>query len=68
MFPIVTGLVMGYLFIIIFRDFGALTGAAGILGWGLPALVLVFAAIGFVLASMLASRDPARFASLGSSK
>ena len=67
-FPIVTGLVMGYLFIIIFRDFGALTGAAGILGWGLPALVLVFAAIGFVLASMLASRDPARFASLGNTK
>ncbi len=67
-FPIITGLVMGYLFIIIFRDFGALTGAGGILSWGLPALVLVFALIGFLLASLLARRDPARFKSLGNSR
>ena len=67
-FPAVTGLVMGYLFIIIFRDFGALTGAGGILSWGLPGLVLVFAAIGFGLASMLATRDPARFKALGNTK
>lgn len=67
-FPIVTGVVMGYLFVIIFRDFGALTGAAGLLSWGLPALVLVAGAIGFILASMLASRDPARFKALGNTK
>ncbi len=67
-FPAITGLVLGYLFVIIFRDFGALTGAGGLLSWGLPALVLVFAAIGFVLASMLAARDPARFAALGDTK
>ncbi len=67
-FPILTGVVMGYLFVIIFRDFGALTGAAGLLSWGLPALVLVAGAIGFILASMLASRDPARFKALGNTK
>lgn len=67
-FPSITGLVMGYLFIIIFRDFGALTGAGGILSWGLPALVLVFGAIGFGLAAILAARDPARFKALGGTR
>jgi uncharacterized membrane-anchored protein len=66
--PVVTGLVMAYLFVIIFRDFGALTGAAGWLGWGLPALVPVFGLIGFGLASALASSDPARFKLLGQSQ
>jgi amino acid transporter len=66
--PLITGLVMGYLFIIIFRDFGALTGTEGNLGWMIPALVPLFALIGFGLASMLASRDPARFKALGNTK
>jgi DNA mismatch repair protein MutS len=66
--PAITGLVMGYLFIIIFRDFGALTGTEGNLGWMIPALVPLFALIGFGLASMLASRDPARFKALGNTK
>lgn len=66
--PIITGLVMGYLFVIIFRDFGALTGTEGNLGWMIPALVPLFALIGFGLASMLASRDPARFKRLGNTK
>jgi amino acid transporter len=66
--PLITGLVMGYLFIIIFRDFGALTGTEGNLGWIIPALVPLFALIGFGLASMLASRDPARFKALGNTK
>jgi hypothetical protein len=38
------------------------------LAWALPALVPLFGAIGFVLASMLASRDPVRFKDLGKSK
>jgi amino acid transporter len=66
--PVVTGLVMAYLFVIIFRDFDTLTGAAGWLGWGLPALVPVFGLIGFGLASALASSDPARFKLLGQSQ
>lgn len=66
--PLIAGLVMGYLFIIIFRDFGALTGAGGILSWGLPSLVLLAGVVGFALASMLASRDPQRFARLGDTK
>jgi amino acid transporter len=66
--PLITGLVMGYLFVIIFRDFGALTGAGGFLSWGIPALVPLFGVIGFALASGLAGRDPGRFARLGNSK
>jgi amino acid transporter len=66
--PLATGLIMGYLFFIIFRDFGVLTGSEGMLAWALPALVPLFGAIGFVLASMLASRDPVRFKDLGKSK
>jgi amino acid transporter len=66
--PVITGLVMAYLFVIIFRDFGALTGTAGTMGWLLPGLTIIFAVIGFVLASLLAGRDPARFAALGRNK
>lgn len=66
--PVLTGLVMTYLFVIIFRDFGALTGTAGLMGWLLPGLTIIFAVIGFVLASLLAARDPARFAALGRNK
>ena len=61
-------LVMTYLFVIIFHDFGALTGTTGIMGWLLPGLTIIFAVIGFVLASMLAARDPARFAAYGRNK
>jgi amino acid transporter len=66
--PVVTGLVMSYLFVIIFRDFGMLTVSEGLLAWGLPALVPIFGLIGFGLASMLASSDPARFKMLGQSQ
>jgi hypothetical protein len=34
----------------------------------IPALVPLFALIGFGLASMLAARDPARFKALGNTK
>lgn len=67
-FPVISGLILGYLFVIIFRDFGALTGAEGNLSWMLPSLVLVAGAIGIVLAAMLKGRDPGRFAELGKGK
>ncbi len=63
--PLVSGLVMAALFVLIFAQFGALTGAAGWLGVALPALVPVFGGLGYLMASGLASRDPARFANLG---
>ncbi len=66
--PALTGLVMAYLFVIIFRDFGALTGAEGPLSIAIPALVPLFGAIGYLLASLLAGRDPERFKSLGKTK
>ncbi|WP_426034693.1 APC family permease [Cypionkella sp. TWP1-2-1b2] len=66
--PLLTGVVMAYLFFIIFRDFGALTGSQGMLSWAIPALVPLFGVIGFALASALAARDPARFKDLGKSK
>lgn len=68
LFPAISGLILGYLFIIIFRDFGALTGAEGNLSWMLPSLVIVAGVIGIVMAAMLKSRDPGRFAELGKGK
>jgi amino acid transporter len=68
LFPAVSGLILAYLFVIIFRDFGALTGAAGNLSWMLPSLVIVAGIIGIGLAAMLKGRDPRRFADLGKTK
>ena len=67
-FPVLTGVVMAILFAIIFRDFGALTGAAGWLGIALPALVLVVAVIGYIMASNLAKSDPVLFGKMGQTK
>jgi amino acid transporter len=64
--PIIAGVVMAALFVYIFAKFGDLTGAAGALGIILPALVLVAAAVGFLSAGSLASRDPVKFRELGS--
>lgn len=66
--PVASGLVLAYLFVIIFRDFGALTGAGGTLAWALPSLTILFGVIGYMLASMLAGRDPGRFADLGKNR
>ncbi len=66
--PMIGGVVLAALFVKIFWDFPALTGTSGFLGVALPASVLVAAAIGFVVANGLASRDPARFAQLGQNK
>lgn len=64
--PIITGAILAFLFVYIFYKFGDLTGAAGSLGVILPSLVIVAAIVGYILASNLANRDPARFARLGS--
>jgi len=63
--PLLSGLVMAALFVVIFAQFGALTGAAGWLGVALPALVPVAGLVGYLMASSLAARDPGRFANLG---
>lgn len=68
LFPALSGLILGYLFVLIFRDFGALTGAEGNLSWMLPSLVIVAGVVGIALAAMLKSRDPGRFAELGKGK
>jgi amino acid transporter len=64
--PIIAGVIMAALFVYIFAKFGDLTGAAGSLGVILPTLVLVAAAIGFLSANSLASKDPGKFKKLGS--
>ncbi len=66
--PVLSGLVMAALFVKIFMDFGALTGASGLLAVAIPGLIPLFAIIGYALAVRLASRDPARFADLGRAK
>lgn len=66
--PAISGLIMAALFVKIFMDFGALTGAEGSLSWILPSLVIVALVVGIVLAGMLKSRDPGRFADLGKTK
>lgn len=66
--PLIAGVIMAILFVKIFMDFGALTGAEGHLSWILPSLVLVAGAVGIVLAAMLKGRDPRRFADLGKGK
>ena len=66
--PIISGVIMAILFVKIFMDFGALTGAEGHLSWMLPSLVIVAAAVGILLAAKLKSADPAKFADLGKTK
>lgn len=66
--PLIAGVIMAILFVKIFMDFGALTGAEGNLSWILPSLVLVAGVVGIALAAMLKGRDPQRFADLGKTK
>jgi hypothetical protein len=66
--PLIAGVIMAVLFVKIFMDFGALTGAEGNLSWILPSLVLVAGVVGIALAAMLKGRDPQRFADLGKTK
>ena len=66
--PIIAGVAMAILFVFIFTKFGDLTGAVGSLGIILPSLVIVAAIVGFISASNLATRDPAKFKNLGSNR
>lgn len=66
--PIIAGVVLAALFVYIFANFGGLTGAAGSLGIILPSLVIVAAIVGFISATNLATRDPAKFKNLGSNR
>ena len=63
--PIIAGLALTVVFVKSFMEFGNLTGASGILGVGLPSLVILAGVIGFVVAANLAGSDPARFERLG---
>lgn len=63
--PLVTGVILLGLFIVIFKQFGAMTGAEGWLGIALPSLVIVAAAVGMILAWNLRNRDQVRFGALG---
>lgn len=66
--PLISGAIMAVLFVKIFMDFGALTGAEGNLSWMLPSLVIVAGVIGIALAAKLKSSNPAKFADLGKTK
>jgi amino acid transporter len=66
--PIISGVILAVLFVYIFYKFGDLTGAAGAMGIVLPSLVIVAGIVGFLLASGLATRDPKRFANMGSTR
>lgn len=66
--PVISGVIMAVLFVKIFMDFGALTGAEGSLSWMLPSLVLVAGVVGILLAAKLKASDPAKFADLGKTK
>lgn len=63
--PLVSGLALVVLFVVIFVQFGAMTGAAGWLGVALPSLVIVAAVAGLALAWKLRHRDDIRFRKLG---
>jgi amino acid transporter len=63
--PIVAGLTMLFLFAYIYMNFGGLTGTSGTLGTVLPALVIIAAVVGLLLAARLKSADAAKFARMG---
>lgn len=63
--PLVSGVAMVVLFVVIFAQFGAMTGAQGWLGVALPSLVIVAALLGLILAWNLRNKDEIRFRALG---
>jgi amino acid transporter len=66
--PIAAGLALAVIIVLIVLNFGNLSGASGFLGWFLPAIVLIAAVIGAILASGLRSRSEADYAALGSAR
>lgn len=63
--PIIAGLALVAVAVATIWNFGTLTGASGFLAIFLPALVLIFAIIGLLLAARLKSADAVGFARLG---
>lgn len=64
--PAFAGVALAFIVFEIVINFGNLSGASGVLGWLLPALVLIAGVIGYVLANRLRGRNPQAFAQLGS--
>jgi amino acid transporter len=63
--PVIAGIIMLVLFVYIYANYGGLTGTSGALGALLPALVIIAAVVGLLLAARLKSTDAKRFANLG---
>ncbi|GLS86793.1 amino acid permease [Cypionkella aquatica] len=67
--PAISAVIMLALFVYIFLNFGDLTGTAGgSLGWILPGLIPLGAAIGWLLSARLKSRDPTAYKMLGQNR
>lgn len=66
--PIIAGLALVVIIFQIVINFGNLSGASGLLGWFLPAIVLIAAVVGALLAAGLRSRNTAGYAALGSAR
>ncbi len=64
--PAIAGVVMGLLSLYVLFTFGPATGTTGALSFILPGLVPLSAIIGYFIAAGLQSRDPKRYAQLGS--
>ena len=67
--PLGSGLVMAFLFVYIFVNFGDLTGTQGaMLGIVLPSLIPLAALAGWLLARRLRACDPKAYAGMGASR
>ena len=67
--PLSSGLVMAFLFVYIFVNFGDLTGTRGAtLGIVLPSLIPLAALVGWALARRLRASDPQAYAGMGASR
>lgn len=66
--PALSGIVMLALFVYVFLYYRDLTGTVGWLGIALPCLIPAAGIVGWIMASRLASSDPARFARLGQNR
>ena len=64
--PAISGVIMGLLSLYVLFTFGPATGTTAPLSFIFPALVPLAAIVGYLMAAGLQSRDPKRFAQLGS--
>jgi amino acid transporter len=63
--PTVAGVALVAVLVVAVANFDLLIGNSGFLTWFLPALLVVFAAVGVVAAQIVKSRSPQLFADLG---